>query len=219
MDNLDFNYFCLECNKSIEYRKANCFTRYKIKHYKAGENIAYKGQPAKQLSMLVEGSVSTEIVLDSGVSLTSRIHHAPYPFGALALFAQDNSYRADIVALEDSRIIAISRDVIEQQMSECRIFLRSFIAYNTSKLDVFTRHLTVLTHKSLKSKLAFYILSISKDRRFSFDKKLDALAVYLCVERPSLSRVLSQLVGQNIISYNRGKGEIIDIIVLKNMIE
>lgn len=219
MDNLDFNYFCSKCNKDLSYRKENCFTRYRIKHYKQGEHISYRGSEATELTLLIKGSVSTVIVLDTGVCFTSRTHFAPYPLGALAIFANDNYYRADCIALEDCTAITIKKDMLEEQMSRCVIFLRSFIAYNTSKIDVFTKHITVLTHKNLKSKLAFYILLNSKDGNFVFDRKLESLATYLCVERPSLSRAISQMVSQNIITYERGKGKILDIRVLNSMIE
>lgn len=219
MDNLDFNYFCKSCPQSEEYRRANCFTTYKIREYKAGEYIAYKGATAKELTVLVKGGVETSIILDSGISYTSRYHTAPYAFGALAIFANQNKYRADIMATERCDTISVSREMIEDQMVQCKTFLRNFIAYNMSKLDLFQSHLSVLTHKNLKSRLAFYILSISESGEFKFDKSLEELSVYLCVERPSLSRTLAQMVDNGIIEYRRGIGRIIDINAIKDILE
>ncbi len=219
MDNLDFNYFCTSCTKECSYRQANCFTHYQIKCYKKGEHIAYKGESAKVLSILVEGCINTEIVLESGISYSSKIHESPYPFGALALFAADNYYRADMVAVEDCTVITVSKERIEEQMIQCRTFLRNFIGYTTTKVDVFANHLTVLTNKSLKARLAFYLISITENGVFHFDKKLEALATYLAVERPSLSRAIAQLVADGIISYHRGNGEILDTHKLKNLLD
>ncbi len=219
MDNTDFNYFCGSCTKSIEYRRANCFTDYKIKHYKAGEYIAYKGKEATTLSMVIRGCVSTEIVLDTGVSYTTKHHNAPYPMGALALFAKSNHYRANFMALEDSTIISVNRNDVEDQMVKCRMFLRNFIAHNTTRFDVFANHIAVLTHKSLKSRVAFYIFSISKGGEFRFNKSLEDVANYLCVERPSLSRILRQLATDGVITYNRGEGRIIDNMALRDLLE
>ncbi len=219
MNNLDFNFFCTSCAKSKEYRAANCFTNYTIREYKTGDYIAYRGETAKQLSILVKGSTDTRIVLDSGVSFTSTIHKAPYVLGALALFSTDRCYRADFIALEDCVTISVGVDDIEDQMFKCRKFFRSFMAYNISKFDVITRHLSVLSYKSLKARLSFYILSIATEGNFRFDRKLDDLAIYFSAERPSLSRVIAQFVEQGLIEYHRGEGRIINHAALKNMLE
>ncbi|MFI3304735.1 MAG: Crp/Fnr family transcriptional regulator [Rikenellaceae bacterium] len=218
MNNLDFNYFCTGCTKDRDYREANCFTKYQIKKYKKGDYIAYKGDRAMELTLLVRGSVKTELLLSSGIYFTSKLHTAPYPFGALALFAEQNNYRADIVAQEECVVISVKRDVVEDQMASCRRFLRNFIAYNTSKVDMFSKHISILTHKNLKARLAFYILTLSTGDTFHFDKKLEALATYLCVERPSISRAIAQMVDDRIITYNRGEGRILNFEALRSLL-
>ncbi len=218
MNNLDFNYFCQKCTKDASYREANCFTRYRVRHYKKGEYITYKSGVARELSIVVAGDVNTELVLDSGLVYTSRPHSAPYPIGAIAIFANENRYRADIRAFSECDVISVSRDDIEDQMMNCRLFMRSFIAYTTQKIDLFTRHLNILTQRSLKAKIAFYIFSVSKNGIFEFDRKLDELAIYLCVERPSLSRAIAQLADDGVITYNRGKGQIINVMALKEIL-
>ncbi|MFI3320270.1 MAG: Crp/Fnr family transcriptional regulator [Rikenellaceae bacterium] len=219
MDNLDFNFFCKSCTKSEAYRRENCFTEYKVGHVKAGEYLAYKGEIAKNITMIVRGSVITEMVLDSGHSYTKQHHNAPYPMGALALFAEKNHYRANFLATSDCDIISVKREDIENQIVKCRDFLRSYIAYNTAKFDIFANHLTVLTHKSLKSRVAFYLFSISQNGEFKIPKSLEETATYLCVERPSLSRILKQLTEDGVITYNRGEGKIINIAALKSILE
>ncbi|MFI3264588.1 MAG: Crp/Fnr family transcriptional regulator [Rikenellaceae bacterium] len=219
MDNLDFNFFCNSCTRSKEYRAASCFTKYNIKHYKAGDYIFYKGSSANLLSILLKGSVETQLVLDSGITYTSVRHTAPYPMGGLALFSAERQYRADFVAIEDCTIISVAGHDIENQMSKCNLFLRNFLEYNSSKIDLFTRHLSILTHKNLKSRLAFYLFTISKNRCFRFETNMEELATYLNTERPSLSRVISQLVADGIIKYKRGEGEILNVTALRNMID
>ncbi len=219
MDNLDFNYFCGNCPEREEYRAANCFTNYRVRRYKRGDYIAYKGDRAAELTILVEGSVKTELLLESGIYFTSQHHTAPYPIGALAIFSDEGCYRADIVAQEECVTISVARDDVEEQMSRCRHFLRSFIGYNNKKLDLFTLHITILSHKSLKARLAFYILTLAKGGAYRFDKRLEPLATYLSVERPSLSRAISQMVDEGIISYARGEGRIIDLEALRRLLD
>ncbi|MFI3268169.1 MAG: Crp/Fnr family transcriptional regulator [Rikenellaceae bacterium] len=219
MNNLQFNYFCTSCTENEAYKKANCFTKYKIRKYKKGDYIVFKGEVVNNLSMLVKGDILVEIVLDSGMVIRSTPHSAPYPIGAVALFAYDNRYRVDIVATEDCEIISVTKNDIEEQIVKCRTFMRNFIAYTTSKFDIIAEHIALLTHKSLKAKIAYYIFSKSQNNTFSFDMKLGKLADKLCVERPSLSRTISQLVKEGIITYNNGSGTILNINSLKNLLE
>ncbi|MFI3262182.1 MAG: Crp/Fnr family transcriptional regulator [Rikenellaceae bacterium] len=218
MNNTDFNYFCATCTKDKAYREANCFTKYKIKKYKKGDYIVFKGEVVNKLSMLVKGHIVVEIVLDSGVIVRTTPHSAPYPIGAVALFAYDNRYRVDVSATEDCEVISVNKEIIEEQIVKCRIFMRNFIAYTTSKFDIIAEHIALLTHKSLKAKIAYYILTRSKNNEFTFDIKLGKLADKLCVERPSLSRAISQLVKDGIITYNNGSGTILDTEALRELL-
>ncbi|MFR9619662.1 MAG: Crp/Fnr family transcriptional regulator [Rikenellaceae bacterium] len=220
MDNLAFNFFCTSCAKDSGYRRANCFVAHKIRRFAKGEYISYTGDVARNLSMLVEGRVRTEIELASGISYVSREHSAPYPFGALALFAHDQRYRASFVAVEDCVVIEVGRAAVEQQMVECRTFMRNFIAYNTTRFDIFSRHLAVLTHKGLKSRVAFYIVTkAQRDGQFELGMTLEALATYLATERPSLSRAIAGMVQEGVIAYGRGRGRVLDWEAIKRFVE
>ncbi len=219
MDNTDFNFFCATCTKDLAYRKAHCFVEYRHRSYEAGEYITYKGHTARELSIVVRGGVTTEIILDSGIAFSSKPHSAPYPIGAIAIFSETKCYRADIRASEPCEVISVKSDDIESQMTQCRIFMRNFIAYGTQKIDVFSAHLNILSHKGLKSKLAFYILSLEKNGEFCFDKKIEKLARYLCVERPSLSRAISQLAKEGVITYSHGRGRVLSHKSLEEMLD
>lgn len=219
MNSIVFELFCKSCQKDYSLCKKNCFTEYRVKRFKKGDYIAYKGEVVRNISILMKGSIRVETVLDSGLLLISKFHKAPYAMGVVALFAENNHYRVNVIATEDCEVGIISKQAIEDQMVECRTFLGSFIAYNISKLDIFIEHLTLLTQKSLKAKLALYIFSRSVNGKFTFDKKIGDLATYFCAERPSLSRAISQLATEGIITYNRGVGEILDEVALKNMLE
>ncbi len=221
IDNNGFYFFCDGCDKSCSYREANCFVLQRSKSYRKGDYIAYKGDSVRNLSILISGKIAVSIVLDSGVSLPARVHNAPYPMGALALFSVNNIYRVDIVAMEDCEVRSVSREEVESQMLRCPRFMRNFIGYTASKFDVITTHLSLLTHRTIKAKLAYYILSrpIGENGDFSFEKKVGELAEYLCVERPSLSRTLAQFVDEKIVTYSRGEGRILNLEKLRELIE
>ncbi len=218
MKDYKFEYFCAGCNKSDEYRQANCIHQAKIKSFKRGEYISYKGDKVTNLMMLTCGEVAVGTILDSGVWLITITHKAPYPLGAVALFASDNRYRVDNIAKQDCTLAIISREQIEQQMVRCQRFMRNFIGYNATKVDTLARHLALLSNRSIRGKLAFYILSVREGNNYDFGRNITELATYFCVERPSLSRAIAQLCDEGIITHRRGRGEIIDASALKELI-
>lgn len=219
MSEFDFSYYCASCPESAQYREANCFRSYRTEHYKAGDYIGYKGECVTELKIVTEGTILAETILDSGLLLYTRVRRAPFPLGSFALFAKKNHYRVNFKAQEDCTVCVVSRTEVEEQMVRCRRFMRSFMMDITNKLDIFTDHLTLLTHKTLRAKLAYYIFTRSSGERFTFDRKIGELATYLCVERPSLSRTLSALVDDGVISYSKGEGEILNPSRLKELLE
>lgn len=218
MNNLDFNFFCDGCEESESYRLKNCFTKYRIKHFEVGEYMVNKGDVVRELSMLVSGSLDSSIILESGEVFSTRHWRAPYPMGAVALFSKNNIYRVNVVACEASDVIYVSRFDVEEQMMKCRRFMRKFISHSIDKFDIVVEHINQLSHKSLIAKLAHYILHHVDGSNYTFDKRIGELADYLCVERPSLSRTISAMVSDGVITYNRGRGEVLDFDKLKRIL-
>ncbi len=220
MDNLDFNYFCAGCTKSKEYRAENCFTNYRVKRFERGDYLAFKGNRVRYLALLVSGSITVSFPLSSGIVLRSAHHGAPYPLGAVALLDKENRYRVDVMANEDCEVILVNREDIEKQIMSCREFMLSFFDYSTSKVDLFIEHLTLLSQRSIAAKLAYYIFISSEDgKHYKFSKSIREISEYLCVERPSLSRVIAKFVDDGLITYNNGAGTVVDVDRLKNYIE
>lgn len=217
MEKFNFDFFCATCTKSQSYRDANCITSAVVKRYKKGEYIVYKGETASAILMVAKGKIVNHTILDSGISLISIERQAPYPLGAVALFAPENHFRIDSIAAEECEVGVISRERIEEQIARCKTFMRNFIADNAAKVDIFSRHLSLLSQKNIKAKLAFYIFSVASGRSFELGRSMTDLATYFCVERPSLSRALKELMCDGVISCSRGKGKILDVAALKNL--
>lgn len=220
MTNLDFNYFCKDCKQTSSYRAANCFVSYVIRRFEKGEYIALTGERVRCLALLVSGSITVSFVVASGLVIRSTLHSAPYPIGALAVLGRENRYRVDVVANEACEVIFVGREDVERQIMSCREFMLSFYDYSTSKLDHFVEQLTLLSQRSLAAKLAYYIFVCSTDLgEYEFTKSIAQLADYLCVERPSLSRVIAKFTREGYITYRAGRGKIVNIDGLKGFIE
>ena len=168
--------------------------------------------------MLMKGRVKTEIISDSGLTISVEELTAPYPLAAAFIFADDNRFPVEVIALEDCEIIRISKAVIEQQIAKCRGFLRGFMAFTANRVQFLSERLKIFSQKGIKAKIAYYILQRDKNGAFDLGRSIASLAEYFGVERPSLSRAISEMTRDGIIEFEAGKGKIIKYNDLKELL-
>ncbi len=219
MKNIDYSFFYSQDPTTGEYKHAEGFDYCKINSYKKGEYINYKGDPANELSIVVEGEITIEFVLESGFVIRSVRHIAPTLVGAIAILTHEGRYLTDVIANTDVLVISFSRVQIEQRMQSSVEFMYNLISFISSRVEFLSAHIAILTQKNIKAKIAFYILLCSDGSSYKFDKSIAKLASYIAVERPSLSREISKMVDEGIISYAKGSGEILDDRRLKELLD
>jgi CRP-like cAMP-binding protein len=220
MDNSDLLFFCTLCKEKSpeEIAQIKCTIPHSIKKFKKGEYIAYQGDEIASLYMLTKGKVKTGIVSDPGLTLQIEELKAPYPLAAAFLFAKNNHFPVDVIALEESEIILITKDSLEKQMAKCPHFLRGFMAFSADRIQFLSERLKIFSLKGIKAKVAFYILQRTKNNHFELGKSITSLAEYFGVERPSLSRAISEMVHDGLIEFEGGKGKIINLKAIKEML-
>lgn len=218
--NPDLLFFCTVCREKSqeEITRIKCTIEHTVKMYKKGEFIARQGDRVMCLYMLTKGRVKTEIVSDSGLALSVEEISAPYPLAAAFLFADDNHFPVDVMALEDCEIILISKSSIEKQMARCPEFLRGFMAFIANRVRFLSERLKIFSQKGIKAKVAYYILQQDKNGTFELGRSIASLAEYFGVERPSLSRAISEMVRDEIIEFDAGKGIILNYNGIKELL-
>lgn len=216
----DLLFFCSTCRDktTVELEKLKCTIPHVVKNYKRGEHIAYQGDSVNQLLLLIEGSVKTEIVSNSGLTLPMEEIAAPYPLAAAFLFADENRFPVDVVALQDCEVLFISKEAVEKQIAKCPDFMRGFMAFNANRMQFLSERLKLFAQKGIKAKLVYYILSQEKNGTFDIERSIASLAEYFGVERPSLSRAISEMVKEGIITFQNGKGRIVDLDRFHNLL-
>lgn len=191
---------------------------YKLKEYKKGDLIARQGDACKHLYLLVKGSVKTEMITETGGLLTIEKINAVRPLASAFLFAENNTFPVDVTATEDSVVIMIPKDEVMRLFGKYPSFLHRYITYNANRTQFLSGKLQVLTIKTIKGKLAHYILEqfniARKDnpskKRFTLDKNQTELAKFFGVTRPSLARSLAEMEKDGLILTERKEITILD---------
>jgi CRP-like cAMP-binding protein len=200
--------------------------KYKNEMFKKGDVIARQGDPCKYLYILLKGAVKTEMITETGGQLTIEVIRAPRPLASAFLFAEDNCFPVDVVALEQSVVLMIPRDEVIRLFQKDAAFLQRYITYNSNKTQFLSHKLQILTIKTIKGKLAHYILeqlsichSISPTiNTFLMDKNQTELARSFGVSRPALARTLSEIQQEGAIRAERNKITVLNKRMLLNML-
>ena len=89
------------------------------------------------------------------------------------------------------------------------------MAFNANRMQYISERLKIFAQKGIKAKLVYHILSREHDGEFDLGRSVASLAEYFGVERPSLSRAISEMARDGIIEFRSGRGRILDLEALE----
>ena len=90
--------------------------------------------------------------------------------------------------------------------------------FNANRKKYIYGRLKIFAQKGIKAKIVYYILSREQNGEFNFERSIVSLAEYFGVERPSLSRAISEMVRDGIITFQNGKGKVLDFDAMENLL-
>ena len=84
-------------------------------------------------------------------------------------------------------------------------FMKQFLTHNANRTQFLTNRLQLLSIKTIKGKLAHFLLenSTGEGKPFVINRNQTELADFFGVARPSLARSLSEMVQEGLISINK----------------
>ncbi len=191
-----------------------------IKSYTKGESIKLRGDEIKELSIVIEGEIQTEMVKINGAILKIDELKTGEIIAPAFLFGSNPKYPVDITAMSKTKILNISKsDFLEKFLSNKQI-LENFIGAISNKTKYLSRKIWYnVKYRTIKEKVIAYILENELDEIIKIPS-IENLANEFGVERPSLSRVLTELVREGKLErQSRNQYIILNIDSLYNALE
>ncbi len=218
---------CPICKSLAPENREYLFTQgsYKTYEYEKGETIARQGDICNHLYLLLKGAVKTEMITETGGLLTIETIRAVRPLAPAFLFAEDNRFPVDVTAMEECLVLTITKETIITLFQKDALFLQRYMTFNSNKTQFLTNKLQILTIKTIKGKLAHYLLeqlsfchSISPSiNSFIMDKNQTELSKYFGVTRPALARIFSELQQEGVILAERNRVTVLNKRALLNL--
>lgn len=175
------------------------------KNFNKGDIVRQQNSPIDYLYLLVDGMVSTEMTTSEGNIINIDILDGVVPLALAFMYMSNPKFPVAVVAMKPSVIYYISKDNFLKEMMANETLFKNFLRITANITSFLSTKVAMLSIKSLKAKIAKYILENTSYEQNSFTPKRNQtqLAEYLGVQRPSLARTLGELINENIITYRK----------------
>ena len=186
-------------------------TKYEIKKYSLDEPIAFRGDEVKGLYIILKGTLITEMLTEEGNIIKIEELVPSDVIASAFIFGKNNSFPVDLSAKDEAEILFVERKEFLKLLFSKEKILENFLNEISNKTQLLTSKLwNSFNNKTIKKKFCDYVKRNQKNNEF-FIENLGALAEFFGVERPSLSRVLSELVkDEKLERTGRNKYKILD---------
>ena len=185
--------------------------KYEIKKYSPNESIAFRGDEVRGLYIILKGTLTTEMLTEEGNVIKIEELVPSDVIASAFIFGKKNSFPVDLIAKDDTEILFVERKEFLKILFSKEKILENFLNEVSNKTQLLTSKIwNSFNNKTIKKKFCDYVKKNQKNNLFSI-QNLGALAEYFGVERPSLSRVLSDLVkDEKLERIGRNKYKILD---------
>lgn len=196
--------------KEVEYLLKK--VPHRIKKYPAGSLIAVTGEQVNALMVVISGMVKGEMIDYSGRVI--KIEDIP-ACGALAagfIFGEKDRFPVNVISSTETELLIIDKfDFLKLLQNNDRILI-NFLNLVSNRSQFLSEKVRFMTFKTIKSKLANYILQIAgkTNSLIIIDKTQNELAELFGVARPSLARALGELKNDGYLDIERKRIRILD---------
>lgn len=182
-----------------------------IRTFRKDEIIASQGDEVRSLMILLAGSVRGEMTDFSGRMIRIEDVQAPRPLAEAFIFGRENRYPVEVIANEEVRILLIFKEDLLRLLSLSPVIQINYLNLISTKAQFLTHKIKFLSFKTIREKMAYYILQLKpqEDGNLYFPSTQLAMANLFGVARPSVARVLKDMEDEGII---RTKSKLVEIL-------
>jgi CRP-like cAMP-binding protein len=168
---------------------------FKIRKFQEGNMISQTGEQVNSLMIVLSGVVKGEMVDYAGRVIKIEDIPAPGALAAAFIFGNNNRYPVNVIAVKEGELLVISKPDFLNLLMKNDILLVNFLSMISSRSQFLSEKIKFLNFKTIKGKLAFYILQQAGNDKTSINIGMtqNDLADFFGVARPSVARALGEL--------------------------
>ncbi|MBI5020750.1 MAG: Crp/Fnr family transcriptional regulator [Ignavibacteriales bacterium] len=194
-------------------------------HYQPGQLIFSEGNPAFMIYHVFSGYVKLSKTGWKGEKLVIRLRGPGDIFGHRAVLSGE-PYTADAMALEETTLCAIQKEIFLQAIKESPEFALRVMAKLSSDLRASEEQTMSITHENVRQRVARLLLFLIEDNEESRRNRLiipnslsrEEMAQMIGTTPESLSRTLHLFTDKKLIVRTRSEIRIIDLEALRSLL-
>jgi CRP-like cAMP-binding protein len=190
---------------------------YRIATFKKDEIILSPNQPADTMGIILSGAVDVQKVFPSGKLVLVTRKTAYDLFAEPSIFSRATHYPNQISACKPCRIMFIHKNALLKLFNIDQTVMVNFLKSVSDAMLVLKHKIGILSLHSIQAKIAAFLIHEYRHAGINenadlitlpFSKK--AWAEYMNVSRTSLSRELTKMAADEVITLTKGKVRIIN---------
>jgi CRP-like cAMP-binding protein len=193
---------------------------FQIKSYDNKDFVALQGDPCNHMMIMLKGTVQAQMVDHSGRLIVMAEISAPFAIAPAFLYAEQCEMPVSVVAIKESEILLIRRDVFTDLLQKNKLVLQNYLTMISNRSKFLSDKIHFLTFRTIKSKIADFLLKRAKESNSNviiLDETQQELADIFGVARPSLARTFKDMEEEGLILIERKKMTLLDPQKLKKL--
>ena len=186
---------------------------HRIKQFSNKEVLAYSGEKVEKAIILLEGKLQGEMIDFAGNSLKIEEMEPPQMIAAAFLYGPQSIFPVNLSAISEGKMLIIYKNDFTQLLSADQRVLNNYLNIVSGKAQFLSRKITFLSFKTIKEKIAYYLLQNLKtgNQVVIINQSQKGLAEMLGVARPSLARTISEMEADQFIKWERNQVMILNL--------
>lgn len=194
---------------------------YQLETYQKGQTIAIEGDPCDRIGIMISGKVELQNICPSGKVMTLTQLEEGMVFGEAILFSSSHTYPITATASSKSEILFFRRPEVVGMLSHSPQLLENYLSLLSNRLFMLNGKLKNMSLETLRQKIADFLLKeYKKQKKSRLDMKMNRkeMAEHLSVQRPSLSREMSNMQDEGLIEFDKHSVTILDLESLEDIL-
>ncbi len=164
-----------------------------------GEIVQNEGDECDGIGILLQGKLALQKYTSSGDFATLSLMEEGEMYGEDLLFGKIRQFPMTIEAVTNSKILHIPKSVLMPLLQNNYFLNQNFIKILSDKVCSQNERISLLSQKTLRQKIAYYLLELHKKQKFERDAlktprqkdSVDDLKIELPVSKEVISRLLA----------------------------
>jgi len=171
--------------------------------YEKDTIVIEEGEACDTIGFVLDGTLTIQQYGRSGDALTINVFRHGDCFGAPLLFTSRAKYPFTLVSATKSTVLFIPFTQMKHMLEESRTFNLNYLTFLSNHIFVLKNKIKILAHNDVRSRLMIYFskeMELAGDSRFKMRHKKTEIGEIIKVARPSVSRELSNMERDGLIS-------------------